>query len=234
MRKPKEIKIGDKYGNYEVITDVFYKGKYRFVKCQCKCGKIKDCPTGNINRLKECRICSSKKYHKFKPGDKIEDIEVIGYIRKNNKCRLLVKCKCGTVYDIIPSTFGKTKTCGCINNIYGKNHHSFTGYEDISGSYYSGILHHSKLKNREFSITIEEIWELFLRQNRKCALSGIDISFQKNNQTASLDRIDSKKGYTIDNIQWVHKDVNRMKTDLDLGYFIELCRNITNFKGLNE
>ena len=45
----------------------------------------------------------------------------------------------------------------------------------------------------------------------------IEIKFKKrhnDSKTASLDRIDSSKGYTEDNIQWVHKDVNQMKMDL--------------------
>ena len=42
-------------------------------------------------------------------------------------------------------------------------------------------------------------------------------------QTASLDRIDSTKGYSKDNIQWVHKDINCMKMDFSQQYFIDLC-----------
>lgn len=45
--------------------------------------------------------------------------------------------------------------------------------------------------------------------------------------TASLDRIDSTKGYTLDNIQWVHKHINVMKMDLDQEYFIKLCKLVT-------
>ena len=45
-----------------------------------------------------------------------------------------------------------------------------------------------------------------------------------NTGTASLDRIDSNKGYVTDNIQWVHKDINYMKSDLDEQQFIHYCR----------
>ena len=50
---------------------------------------------------------------------------------------------------------------------------------------------------------------MFLKQNKKCALTGLDIWFGistkekthgKKEQTASLDRIDSSKGYTKDNV----------------------------------
>ena len=50
------------------------------------------------------------------------------------------------------------------------------------------------------------------------------------NRTASLDRIDSNKGYTIDNVQWVHKDINKMKMDLEEDVFIDNCKLIIENK----
>lgn len=52
--------------------------------------------------------------------------------------------------------------------------------------------------------------------------------------TASLDRIDSSRGYEIDNIQWVHKDVNKMKMGLSQNEFIDICKIISkNNRGKN-
>jgi hypothetical protein len=87
-----------------------------------------------------------------------------------------------------------------------------------------------------FDISIEEAWNLFLKQDRTCALSGLVLEFGKKGRelgTASLDRIDSKEGYTTDNIQWVHKDVNKMKMDFDEERLLLLCekiykKNLTN------
>lgn len=44
----------------------------------------------------------------------------------------------------------------------------------------------------------------------------------------SVDRIDSNKGYTKDNIWIVHKDVNLIKQDYDIKYFISMCKAIAN------
>lgn len=44
--------------------------------------------------------------------------------------------------------------------------------------------------------------------------------------TASLDRIDSSKGYVIGNVQWVHKTINTMKMDLANSEFIKLCQMV--------
>ena len=46
--------------------------------------------------------------------------------------------------------------------------------------------------------------------------------------TASLDRIDSNKGYIKGNVQWVHKDVNTMKMDHTQEEFIKICTMVAN------
>ena len=60
----------------------------------------------------------------------------------------------------------------------------------------------------------------------------MDLRFQSKNSirdgTASLDRIDSSRGYVIDNIQWVHKDINWLKNDWSQKEFIELCSRVAN------
>jgi hypothetical protein len=83
-------------------------------------------------------------------------------------------------------------------------------------------------------VTGHEAWQVFLRQNGKCALTGLDLDFGSGGTdrrnyhlgSASLDRIDSAKGYSLDNIQWVHKQVNLMKSDLDQSEFIRWCKRV--------
>lgn len=45
---------------------------------------------------------------------------------------------------------------------------------------------------------------------------------------SDLDRIDSSKGYIIDNVQWVHKDVNLMKLSHSKNTFIQICNQVSN------
>lgn len=52
--------------------------------------------------------------------------------------------------------------------------------------------------------------------------------------TASLDRIDSTKGYVEENVQWVHKDVNFMKSNLTEQRFKELISKIYHNTGIKE
>ena len=90
----------------------------------------------------------------------------------------------------------------------------------------------AKRRNLEFAIDPQYVWELFLTQNRKCALSGKEIGFGElchSVATASLDRIDNSQGYVVGNVQWVHKDLNRMRNSFDVEYFVETCRQVAAY-----
>lgn len=150
------------------------------------------------------------------------------------------RCCCGKEGDVARDHLleGRVSSCGCKLRRKGKESLSWTGYEEISGCQWKQIQHGAKRKSRdlEFDISIEYIWSLFLQQNRKCAVSGVDISLNKNKKNlgnASLDRIDSYKGYIKGNIQWVHKEINRMKWSLSQERLIEWCEIISNFQNKN-
>ena len=84
----------------------------------------------------------------------------------------------------------------------------------------------------KFDLNISFIEKLWIKQNGKCALSGLEMTYifgkgkQVNN--ASLDRIDSSKGYIQENVQLVCRAVNVMKSDLSQDEFINYCKNISN------
>jgi hypothetical protein len=119
----------------------------------------------------------------------------------------------------------------------GKDHHQWTGFGKISGNYWNTLKRHALSRKFEFSISIEYAWELYIKQNMKCALSGFDIYFGETNNcpyTASLDRIDSLKGYTESNIQWVHGKVNIMKNKFPQDEFINFCKAITDNQNIKQ
>jgi len=122
----------------------------------------------------------------------------------------------------------------------GKSSKHWTGYEEISGSYWSDISKSAQQRKIEFNITIEYIWDLFIHQNKRCFFTNIELQFHKSSldrkaQTASLDRIDSAKGYIVGNVQWVHKEVNFMKRTLSNSELIEFCNKVSrNFYCIKE
>jgi hypothetical protein len=147
-----------------------------------------------------------------------------------NRISWICQCDCGNKVALSSSNFSKTNpnsSCGCL-----KNKNKFKGVGDLSGSKWADIKACALRRNIPFNITIEFALELYLKQDKRCALSGQNISLVKEStdrtaSTASLDRIDSKKGYDEDNVQWVHKKVNNMKLDYNQSNFIGMCAIIT-------
>ena len=104
----------------------------------------------------------------------------------------------------------------------------YKGYQDISGKFFSSIKYSAKKRKIDFNVTIEYIWDLYVEQDKKCKLSGVPIYLyrDKRKNTASLDRIDSTKGYEIGNVQWLDKIVNNLKGRMTQSECIEFCKNI--------
>lgn len=107
------------------------------------------------------------------------------------------------------------------------------GYEEIPMSYIHNIRNSAVRRNITWQVSIEHIWKLFVQQDRKCKISGVQLQFpstiNKRDGTASLDRIDRSRGYIEGNLQWVHKDVNEMKWDMSDKELIDWCKIIANY-----
>ena len=93
------------------------------------------------------------------------------------------------------------------------------------------INRHAVRRHISVSITMEDLEKQFLKQSGRCALSGEILTFGSHDHrttwNASLDRIDSSRGYTKDNVQWVTKSINDMKGSLNEQDFINICKQVT-------
>lgn len=221
---------GLQYGRLTVIQFVRIGSDRRAIwLCQCNCGNHLEVPR---NRLisKNTKSCGCIQQSDLK-GHRFDKLVVVNQIRDENsipkerfwRCR----CDCGEYKDVSTANLlsGRTRSCGCLIR---KAH--WHGYEDLGQTYFGTIERRAKRKGLEFAISIEYLWNLYVKQDRKCALSGLPIKIVKSvgSSSASLDRIDSSGGYTVGNVQWVHKDVNRMKMDYEQAYFVKLCRAIAS------
>lgn len=190
------------------VTDIAKKTGYSYSHLQSKIKQF------GISRRPQYKDLAGKKFGKL-------TVVNLAEIDHRQQARWKCLCDCGG-YKVVRShelQCGNIKSCGCIHR---------KRYEEINGAYFSNIKAGAKRRNLEFTLKIEDIWKLFLKQNRKCALSGMEIGFDKTRgkTTASIDRIDSNKGYTIDNVQWVHKEINRMKSNHTDEEFLELCQKV--------
>jgi hypothetical protein len=107
------------------------------------------------------------------------------------------------------------------------------GVGEISKDCFSGIVRSAKKRSLDFDLTMEFLWDLFLKQERLCALTKVPLIFCRNRRkfpppTASLDRIDSNLGYVKENVQWIHKTIQQMKWDYPQNEYINWCKLVSN------
>lgn len=150
------------------------------------------------------------------------------------------KCDCGNVIKLSLQRLAKPKnfpiSCGCISKAKGKDSRLWGGHGDISLSFFNNCKIAAESRKFHFAITIEYIWDLFIKQERKCCFTGLPLFFGKNHKsekTASLDRIDSSKGYIEGNVQWCHKWVNILKKNMPEPHFFAIIKAIYENKHLN-
>lgn len=82
---------------------------------------------------------------------------------------------------------------------------------------------HSRKTGREFNVNYTYIENLLSEQQFQCYLTGLPID----TQSASIDRIDSSKGYIVGNIGLCVSDLNLMKLDLPLNQFVNYCKAVS-------
>lgn len=90
----------------------------------------------------------------------------------------------------------------------------------------------SKRRPTENIATVEDLVELYEKQNGLCAVSGFEMIWRANKgggkqpNSMSLDRIDGKRGYEIDNLRLVCWQVNLFKNCWTEEQMIEMARAI--------
>jgi hypothetical protein len=90
----------------------------------------------------------------------------------------------------------------------------------------------AKKRGQEFALTIDDIVECWNLQLGVCAYSGRDMTLEASQlNTVSIERIDSRVGYTPANTVLVCQAINRMKSDFSYNDFYHLCRDVAEFLG---
>lgn len=90
----------------------------------------------------------------------------------------------------------------------------------------------AKRRNLEYELTVTDIYDQYNKQDGLCAYTGRELVTAPGHPfTASIDRVDSKLGYSPSNIALVGWWVNVMKNEYPLNEYVELCRLVTEQAG---
>lgn len=233
--------LGQQFGGWTAIKFVGTKNENALWLCECS-----GCKTQHVfnssklsvykrQNIKGCMACRSERVKLTLIGKKFNKWTVLSFDNKqsnNHEKYWICKCECGNIASVTRNGLvsGGSKQC---------NECSYQS--DIPCNFIiNKIIVGAKKRSKngriiEVSITGYDLLKQLEKQNFKCALTGqpliIDTNRgQKENiriqYNASVDRIDSNKGYTVDNIQWVTVQTNLAKQDYSQEEFIEMCHKV--------
>lgn len=219
-------KIGDKFGDWTVISETFSKNGHTYVNAKCKCEKEQSLCLSDLvhNRAHSCKSCSAQArghMSELHIGDKIKNWTIINGPRiYNSTVQFQVQCKCGSIRWIQPNELLNPNKCiSCIHC-----HHGDTP-KILMKTQYERIKRSALKRGLSFNVSIEYLNNLWSTQECKCAITGHLISHIRK---ASLDRIDSSIGYEEGNVQWVTYRANISKHTMTMNELYQFCKDVLN------
>ena len=176
----------------------------------------------------------------------IKEVEYITKISKKKQVRFLCICSCDNKTKIITTSYrlkiGETKSCGCIKSEVGKKniinaYKSKTKYspkEATAKSIYNKSYKNDNLSFSEFMILSQMPCYYCNSPPSNSAVSFVKASSQyyKNNCRFlynGLDRVDSKKSHSKDNVVPCCFQCNAAKSNMTLNDFIVWITNLCSF-----
>jgi hypothetical protein len=166
-------------------------------------------------------------------------------VNRCNTCEKLKDLDCfySKKTEVVPGWSKYATSCIACFNVTFNNQPLETAFRRL----WKITKHNAQERGIEFDITVEHLQKLYELQGGKCNYSGKDIyivpkrkkenKYEKNTfctrayrnfNKASVDRIDSNRGYLIDNVHLVAVHVNMAKLDLLEEDFIQMCQDIVD------
>jgi 5-methylcytosine-specific restriction endonuclease McrA len=238
MNKSKDL-TGQKFGKLTVISKaesilggITVKRLWGAWNCQCDCGKAIIVKTIDLNRssTKSCGCLYDEFGKSLKPGQKINRLTTISY--KNGKWFCL--CECGNHIEVTTDRLnsGNTKSCGCLKSEISSENSTklIERRRQFEPNIASARRVWKKYGYRDENMTI--IFDEFLNiSQQNCFYCGIvpntyynhfsTLSSRSSEKAKNeglfiyngMDRIDSSKSHTTDNVVPCCPLCNRAKND---------------------
>jgi hypothetical protein len=232
---------GKKFGRLTAIREdpSSKKGKLKWV-CQCECGKSVSVDGYSLRggRTKSCGCYNDEKRKEQKidlVGRKFGRLTVIKDVgRRVNKSPLwLCQCDCGgTKETTSKSLMGGTKSCGCLyreamqraNGSKRKSSRKLDNDECCTRLVYRACKYGARSRKIDFNIDLDTVRQMIKKPCAYCGEVNCNKMKYKHKENYffrynGIDRIDSLKGYTKDNIVTCCGTCNQGKNDLTVDEF---------------
>ena len=219
-----KISAGEKHGKWTAVKydKIDNAGNVRWI-FNCDCGTETSLPASIVvcGRSRSCVYCKHSKDLKGKKFGKWKVLEKLPRLPEYSHNHWLCICECGNKVSVDQSNLvnGISKQCNnCRIKVKSKS--------PIPIKFWAKFMYNAGRRKIDWNLKEEEAWDVWLKQKGKCKFTGLSLSFGGENG-ASIDRIDSSKGYEKDNVQWVHKKINFMKFTFTNNEFIRMCNLVS-------
>ena len=235
MRKL-NCELNQAFGYWTVIDNVpIIKGGHTYIKVRCKCGKEEEKCLSDLTsgRSTGCKSCKAQERSRVSVdiGDKFKEWTVLD-IRRNSRNALeyFCECSCGNRRWFEKAELINPNRSFACHSCAGKTRKEAVTLRngrvgELTLTRYNKLKKSAIKRGYSFEVSIDFLWNLFLNQRHICAITG---DYIKSLSKASLDRIDSSKGYTEDNVQWVTYQANVSKHTMSMDSLYEFCRKVLN------
>jgi len=215
--------------------------------CQCDCGNeiVTSGASLKNGKTKSCGCLKIQKFEKnrkrnFKDisGKRFGKLLVLSIAEKpeNVKCQntyWLCQCDCGNTKIIVSNSIisGITSSCGCEHKkiVNDRNSNGQASFRSIFNLY----KRNAKNRNINFNLSIDEFKEITQKNCYYCNVSPKQFSSNYIQYGLyiynGIDRIDSNKGYEIDNVVPCCGVCNRAKLAMPLDEFILWIKNLCEY-----
>jgi hypothetical protein len=157
------------------------------------------------------------------------------YMKKELECtqcsRIFLREESQLKYNLKTGRASKSYCSRICRQLYAQqngthNKDEYTGFRTL--------LRSANKRNKYIDLTLEEMKEVWNSQEKICPYTGLILNLYTGNtrklvtaiDAASLDRIDSSKGYVKSNIQFVSMMANHAKNNQSHQTMVEFCKRV--------
>lgn len=171
---------------------------------------------------------------KFEIGQKYAKLTIVGKKGKDKHGNILYDCVCECGNHVIVRgnalSSGNTKSCGCYST-YIKKSKKLPDDRGVINQIILQYKRHAKSRQLDWELTYDQVKEIIQKPCFYCGEEKTNNKITKNCTGYlhnGIDRVDSKKGYFIDNVVPCCKICNYAKSDMSQKNFIDWIKKASN------
>tara|TARA_S200002703_G_scaffold159045_1_gene171246 strand:+ start:3060 stop:3620 length:561 start_codon:yes stop_codon:yes gene_type:complete len=161
-------------------------------------------------------------------------LTVKGFSHKDERWRKVwdVECRCGEAKKVLGSALvsGNTKSCGCYASVAARNRRISKNHSEVT-AVILGYKRHAKDRGLSWELSRDDVESVISMSCKYCGSKPSNVKRTKNSiggglKYSGIDRVDSGRGYTIENIVPACKICNYAKSNMSIDEFASWAKRL--------